>query len=481
MRIGTRFAISANTLTLRATLSPLNCHVIIPFDNAYRSSVATIMGLIFRGVLWFGAYVALVLLPLAIASLSDAVPTPRPWLTEFGVAIGFVAFTVMAFEFALVGRLQAAADPFGVDALMQFHRQMGVAAVVFVLAHVVTLTSQRFSWSMFNPFGGTRSLQSGAIAMWALALLAASSLWRKHLRLPYEIWQFIHALAAATIVIASLVHILAIHRYLSNPVLRTVLLVYVILFLALMLRYRLLRPLRLWRKPWTVSVNRNSGGDTRTLSLQPVGHDGVEFEPGQFVWLSTARSPFQFEQHPISIASSAEQTRSLELSIKALGDWSSRVVPHVKPGSRVWVDGSYGAFTPDRFPGQGFMLIAGGVGITPMRSILLTMRDREDVRPVTLIYAANSLERMIYVDELRALEQVLNLKCVFVYESPPADWRGENGFVTSELLKRHLPKQALRYQYFVCGPEPMMESVELSLQQLGIPASRICTERFHMG
>jgi len=145
------------------------------------------------------------------------------------------------------------------------------------------------------------------------------------------------------------------------------------------------------------------------------------------------------------------------------------------------IDGCYGAFTPDRVPGQGFMLIGGGVGITPMRSILLTMRDREDVRPVTLIYAANSPERMIYVDELRALERALNLKCIFVFDSPPSDWQGERGLVTAELLKRHLPKQALRYQYFVCGPEPMMDSVEDSLLQIGIPADRICTERFNMG
>jgi predicted ferric reductase len=439
------------------------------------------MNLIFRGILWFGLYVALVLLPLGIALTSDVAPSARPRLVEFGVAIGFVAFTVMAFEFALVGRLKAAADPFGVDALMQFHRQMGLAAFVFVLAHVAAIAGQGFSWSMLDPFGASRELQSGAIALWALVLLAASSIFRRRLRLPYEIWQFIHALAAITIVIASLVHVLAVGRYLGDPALRVVLIAYVALFLALMLRYRLLRPLRLWRRPWAVIGNRDEGGDTRTLAVESVGHDGVKFEPGQFVWLSTARHPFAIEQHPISIASSAEQSRMLELSIKALGDWSREIVPNIKPGARVWIDGSYGAFTPDRLPGQGFMLIGGGVGITPMRSILLTMRDREDVRPVTLIYAASSPERMIYLEELRALERALNLRCVLVYESPPPGWQGERGFVTAELLKRHLPRHALRHQYFVCGPEPMMDCVEKGLLELGIPPSRICTERFNMG
>lgn len=439
------------------------------------------MQLLFRGILWFGLYLALVLLPLGVALLSDPVEHPRPLLLELGVAIGFIAFTVMTFEFALVGRLRAAAEPFGVDALMQFHRQMGIAAFVFVLAHVVALSSFHFAPTLLNPFGGSPAARSGAIALWALVVLVVTSVWRTRARLRYEVWQWIHALTAVSIVIASLAHLLAVNRYLSAPVLRAVLIVYVVLFLALLVRYRILRPLQLWRRPWEVLENRSEGGDTRTLRVRPVGHDGLTFEPGQFVWLSTARHPFAIEQHPISIASSAEQRGTLELSIKALGDWSRDIVPNVTPGSRVWIDGCYGAFTPDRVAAQGFMLIAGGVGITPMRSILLTMRDREDVRPVTLLYGANSPERMIFADELRALEQMMSLRCVFVFESPPPQWQGERGLITGELLLRHLPEQALRYQYFACGPEPMMNAVELCLLELGVPASRISTERFNMG
>lgn len=439
------------------------------------------MSLIVRGVLWFGAYVVLVMLPLAIAPFGDSMPQPRSWLLEFCMAIAFIAFTVMAFEFALVGRLQTAAEPFGIDALMQFHRQMGIAAFVFVLVHVVVIASSHFSLALFNPLSGDTAQQSGAVALWALVALIVASLWRTRLRLPYEVWQRIHGLAAVTTVTASLIHVLAVNRYLSNAVLRFVLVAYVLLFLALMFGYRVLRPLALWRRPWEVIGNRDEGGDTRTLTVRPIKRDGPTFDPGQFVWLSTRRHPFAIEQHPISIASSAEHAQTLELSIKALGDWSRDVVPNIEPGARVWIDGNYGAFTPDRVPAQGFMLIAGGVGITPMRSILLTMRDREDVRPVTLIYAANSPERMIYVDELKALERAINLKCVFVYEAPPPGWQGERGFVTVDVLRRHLPKQAQRYEYFVCGPTPMLNLVEHSLLQLGIPAGRICSERFQMG
>lgn len=439
------------------------------------------MQLLFRAIVCFGLYVAFILLPLGVALLTDPVTQGRPPLLEFGVAIGFVGFTVMAFEFALVGRLRAAAEPFGVDALMQFHRQMGIAAFVFILAHVLILFRFRLVPTMLNPFASDATAQSGAIALWGLVILVASTAWRARMRLRYEVWQCIHALAAITVVTASLVHVMEVNRYSSAPVLRAILVMYVLLFVALLIRYRILRPLCLWRRPWEVVENRNEGGDTRTLIIHPTGHAGLVFNPGQFVWLATARHPFAIEQHPISIASSAERPQRLELSIKALGDWSGKIVPDVAAGRRVWIDGGYGAFTPDRTPGQGFMLIAGGIGITPMSSILLTMRDRGDVRPVTLLYAANSPARMIYAKELKALESVLSLTCVLVFESPPAQWQGERGFITTDMLRRHLPTPAVRYHYFVCGPNPMMDSVESSLLELGVPASRISTERFKMG
>jgi predicted ferric reductase len=74
------------------------------------------------------------------------------------------------------------------------------------------------------------------------------------------------------------------------------------------------------------------------LRIRPIGHDGFTFEPGQFAWLVTGTTPWSSQQHPLSICSSAEPAadRGLELSIKALGDWSSAVVPRLTPGMSVW-------------------------------------------------------------------------------------------------------------------------------------------------
>lgn len=74
----------------------------------------------------------------------------------------------------------------------------------------------------------------------------------------------------------------------------------------------------------------------------------------------------------------------------------------------------------------------------------------------------------------------MDLKIIYVLQDPEPDWGGERGYVTAEVLQRHLPKQFKRMQYFVCGPGPMMDSIEQILPKLGVRPELIHTERFDM-
>ncbi|MFM8359991.1 MAG: ferric reductase-like transmembrane domain-containing protein, partial [Verrucomicrobiota bacterium] len=365
------------------------------------------MALLFRGMAWFGLYLGLVLLPLGVALAVDPVASPRGFWTEAAVGAGFLAFTLGALEFSLVGRFRAAAEPFGIDALMLWHRWMGVAAVVFLAGHVAWLAGRSASvGGWFLPFQAPVGRATGAGAFWLMVLLVGSSLFRRRLRWRYETWQLFHGLGALGIVLGGAVHAVTQGSYSRVPAVRHLLLGYALLFLFLLARYRLWRPLRIWRRPWRVAENREVARDTRLLVLEPPDRRGWPgFEPGQFAWLITGRTPFSLEQHPITIASSAEASPDgrVEFAIKNLGDWSGRVVPALRPGDSLWVDGPHGAFTLDREPGQGFVLIAGGIGISPMRSMLRTLRDREDRRPVVLFHAAVDSGGLAFRDELEAL------------------------------------------------------------------------------
>lgn len=437
------------------------------------------MNLLLRAIGWSGLYVFLVLLPL-VAALWSAGGAGRGLLHELGVAAGFVALAMLALEFALVARLRTVAQPFGIDALQGFHRGLGFVALGFALAHPLLLLAAGMSARGFDPFGGPAALRPGAAAFWLLLLLVATTIWRRALRLSYEAWLTLHRWAALLLLAGALWHGFAVEGRSGPPLMRALWGSYALLVVLLVLRHRLLAPLRQWRRPWRVVENRIERGDARTLVVEPVGHRGFDFEPGQFAWLLTGRTPHSALQHPITMAGSAEQgaSRRLEFTIKALGDWSREAVPRMQPGQRLWLDGPHGVFTPEREPAIGLVLVGGGVGITPMRSILRTMRDRGDRRPVLLLHAASSPERMTYREEFEALAREIALTYVPVVEEPPPGWTGERGRIDRALLERHLPPQRAHWQCFVCGPPPMLDAMERLLPACGLPAVRVHTERF---
>ena len=438
------------------------------------------MGLLFRGIFYFGLYLLIALLPLGAALFANSIGYARPYWVEVAVAAGFLSFSIMLLEFALVSRLRVASDPFGTDALVYFHRVLGITATLMLVAHIVLLMGRSADWGMLNPFSGSYGSVTGAIALWLLLVLIVSSLLRKRLRISYTLWDNLHRWTAFFVVIASLMHIQAFGSYTESALVRWTVAGLTVFFLGLLVTYGFVRPFRLWRRPWQVVANEDAGADTRSLTVAPVGHPGFRFEPGQFAWLITGRTPFVREQHPITIAGSAEPPAdgAQQYGIKNLGDWSGSMVKALKPGDRLWVEGPYGALSIDREPAQGFVLIGGGIGITPMRSILLTLRDRGDNRPCLLFYAAANWDGVVYKDELLALESSMNLEIVWVFERPDAGFSGEHGRMSRDILERHLPKHFAYYQFFICGPNPMMDAVERLLAEYGVPEGRIHSERF---
>lgn len=154
-------------------------------------------------------------------------------------------------------------------------------------------------------------------------------------------------------------------------------------------------------------------------------------------------------EHPFSMASSAEKCDRIEFGIKAVGDFTN-TIKDVKPGTKAFLDGPYGVFTTKLYEDTArFVFIAGGIGITPIISMLVTLAEQSDDRPLTLIYSSKSWEDITYREELEALKQRLDLEIVHVLREPPEDWTGERGYVDKELLKRYIPKRPATRNYFI--------------------------------
>ena len=442
------------------------------------------MNLLLRGIFWFGLYVFLVAFPLLVGAVSVPSSGSPSLIVDLADGLGYLALSMLALEMALVSRMDEAAGAFGLDALLQFHREAGVAALLLVLAHVVLLLATRgYPLAILGAGPGVPwPIRVGTLSAACAATVVLVSLGRRRIHLRYETWQLLHGILAVAVVALGALHVAALGRFAASTPMRVVGALYLALFLGVLLRYRVLRPLSLLRRPWVVESNRVERGDARTLTLRPSGHPGFSFQPGQFCWLNMGRTPFHLEQHPISMSSSGEVPPggAVSFTIRNLGDWSGTVVPALRPGDRVWVDGPYGVFSPDREEGPGYVLVGGGVGVTPLVSMVETLADREDRRPVLLFHGAHTEDELTLGERLAELRTRLDLRVVPVLERPPPGWTGESGLIDGDLIRRHLPHDHRRFQYFVCGPAPLMDAMEAVLPALGIPAGRIHSERFDM-
>lgn len=439
-----------------------------------------------RGALWLTVYLLFILAPL-FALLAGSWPPARDFWTEFSIAIGYAGLAIMGLQFGLTARFRHVTEPWGEDVIYHIHRQISLVAVGLVVAHPIILVVARpqllapfklmveAPWSAFIALPW--STHFAVLSICALIALVVMALWRIRLKISYEAWHLTHILLAVIAVTAGLLHMVGWGFYLTDPWKRALWIGLTTFWIALLLYVRIVKPLFILRRPYRVSEVRNERGDTWTLVMRPDGHLGFRFTPGQFGWLTLRGSPFKITGHPFSFSSSAEPTDGrVEMTIRKLGDFTSGI-DKVPVGQRVYLDGPYGAFTT-RNSASVHVLIAGGIGITPMMSMIRTLADRGDKRPMFLLYGNKDWETVTFREELEALKARLDLIVVHVLANPPTDWTGERGFITASVLKRHLPPPYAAHEYFICGPDVMMDAIEKALGEMGVPLSKYHSERY---
>jgi predicted ferric reductase len=431
-----------------------------------------------RKAIWSIIYLLFILAPL-FALLAGNLPPARNFATEFSVALGYSGLAMMGLQFGLTARFRHVTEPWGEDVIYHFHRRISLMAVGLVVAHPLILIAIRSPqlalpdsiWDI--PWGA----RFAVLSIGSLILLVIMALWRKQLKLRYELWHLSHIVLALVAIAAGMLHMVGWGFYLVDPLKRTLWIGMTIFWIGLLLYVRLFKPLFMLRRPYRVTEVRAEHGDTTTLVMQPEGHAGFRFKPGQFGWLTLWASPFRITGHPFSFSSSAEAADGrVEMTIRNLGDFTS-AVRTVTAGQRVYLDGPYGAFTIGH-PTDMHVLIAGGIGITPMMSMIRTLADRGDRRPLVLLYGSKNWESMTFREELEALKTRLDLKVVYVLSDPPEGWSGESGRINAEVFRRHLPPEYAEHEYFICGPDVMMDAIETALGEMKVPLARYHSERY---
>lgn len=430
-----------------------------------------------RAYVWLGLYVLGTLLPL-LALLPAGVAARGGLVHEFALGLGLVGLAMLVMQFWLTARLRRMTAPFGIDVIYYFHRFLALTLCAVILLHPVLLQWQPgLDWSSL---GRDTVLQTGLASLLLLVLIMLSSLWRRQFALAYQHWRRLHLAVSVLALALAFVHVWQVGWYTAHALMAGILLGMMLAVAALVLHVHLLRPFLLWRRPWRIAEVRAEHGDCWTLTLEPLGHAGLDFMPGQFAWLSVGHTPFSLQEHPFSFSGAPRRDGAVQFTIKELGDFT-RNIGNIQAGTTAWVDGPYGVFSCDRYPdAAGYVFFGGGIGIAPILSMLQALAERGDARPHVLFAAHSRFDRVPRREELVALRNRLQLLPVPVLEEPPEGWQGECGWLTPVMLRNYLVPDYLGHEFFLCGPKPMTDLVEHCLRGLGVPAARIHMELFAM-
>ncbi|MEV4262537.1 ferredoxin reductase family protein [Kribbella sp. NPDC049584] len=427
---------------------------------------------------WFLWYLAVLLTPLALTwGVIEPPDTSAGGALE--LSAGLVGFSALVVAVALPARLPWLIASFGIETVLAVHRLIALIAVALVVVHLIAvLIVDPRGLSILDLAHTTWAARAAVTSTVALGLVVVLALRRPGRQPRYEGWRLVHNGLVAIVLITAWLHVWWLRHLVSHFVLAAWFVASGVLLAGLAARRWIWLPLRAGKFAYIVVSVRAVAGDGVTLVIQADGHPGLPFAAGQFVWLKIGSTPFVFEEHPFSIASTAEHPDRMEFTIKALGDFTE-LLGALRPGRRVFLDGPYGGFTIEGLEdAPGFVFIAAGVGITPLLSMLRTLADQQDRRRIWLIVSARTQYDLMLVPEVAQVQARLNLKVITVVSSPEPGWTGEIGRIGHNLLTRTLPRRPHRLHYFLCGPAPMVTSVSHDLAALGVPLRRIHTERF---
>lgn len=387
---------------------------------------------------------------------------------------GLHAAVLMLFQLLLVARLPWLDRRVGMDRLTVWHRWVGFTLVWTVLTHAVLIVlgfARLGDTSMTKTFFSLAGVPASLLGMFAAAIVvvvAAVSARYVRQRLRYEVWHGLHLLLYVALGLAFVHQLQETTTFSSSAFARIYWWALWLFAFGALLAGRIVLPV--WRNAYhRFEVSAVVPESDNVVSVHVTGRhlDRLPARAGQFcIWRFPGHHHWWLA-NPFSL-SAAPDGRTLRLTAKAVGGTSAGL-RHLPVGTRAFVEGPYGAFTSLHRTRPGALLIAGGVGITPVRALL----EEETPGDVVVLYRVRSENDAVLADEVRALVADRGGK---LYLLTGRTGEGSSPFGTEALLAL-VPDMAERDVY-VCGPSGMTAAVLGSLRTLKVPQRQIHAERF---
>jgi predicted ferric reductase len=409
----------------------------------------------------------------------DEVGPVAAWLVTVGRTCGLLAATLVLLQFALSAKIKALDRVFGLHRLLMGHRVLATAIVILASSHPLFIFAPKtieigpMRLDIWPVLVGVALL----IGLWAGVCTA---LGRGFLQLPYSVWYRFHRVVMIGSVVLLAFHVLTVTEAIREGWPVYALAVALGLYAVLFFWTAIIKPRHLRRQAYSLIRISPAGKDTFAIELSLKNGEPFAYLPGQFAFVTFRSDALPAERHPWTISSTPTRPEGLIFTIKCSGDFTA-LIGRLRPGDTAIVDGPYGLFShlalvQDRE--RELIMVAGGVGVTPMLSMLRYMADTGDKRKTTLLWSNQTEADILYRAEFEGLQQRLpNFTCHHILTRQEVS-HGASGRLDSAMLERLFPGSSREASVFVCGPPSMMDDVTKALRQVGFRAHRIHTERF---
>jgi len=426
-----------------------------------------------------GAGAALVLLMWWRDTTPASLQGAGAWLTAAGRVTGLVGTYLIVIGVLLMARVTWLDRLIGMDRLAVWHRRNAQYSLSLLVAHAVLIIWGYAVTAHTNVMSQTTSvvlsypdMLAATVGLGILVAIGVVSSRAIRRRVSYQAWYFIHLYAYLALALSFAHQFSTGVDFATHPLNRAAWIALYAVVAGLVLAYRVVKPirdgLRHELRVWTV-VPEGPG----TVSVYLTGRRLRELraESGQFfMWRFLTRHSW-WQAHPYSL-SAAPNGQWLRVTVKGLGDHSEDV-QDLRPGTRVLAEGPYGSFTWRRRRLRKVLLIAGGVGITPLRALFESLPGRH--RDITLLYRATRPEDILFRQEIDAIAQARHARVGYLVGSR----REHPEYFTARHLLTLVP-DIHAHDIYVCGPPSMLDAVNHALTQLGIPRRQIHREHFEL-
>jgi ferredoxin-NADP reductase/DMSO/TMAO reductase YedYZ heme-binding membrane subunit len=410
---------------------------------------------------------------------TGAVVGPADWLIGAGRIAGLLTGYSCALLVGLMARVPVLEQGVGSDRVARWHASLGRYTGCLLLAHITLILWGYAVQSHTGVVGETTTVvltypemvkgTIGGLLLLVIGLVSARAVRGKF---RYETWYYLHLLTYLAVFLAFW-HQLALGAdFSTHPLARGFWYALYVSAAAAVLWYRIAVPMRLnLRHRLRVASVVREAPDVVSVVVHGRRLSELAARPGQFLRWRFLAPGLWWTATPYSL-SAAPRPEMLRITVKAVGDHSAALI-RLRPGTRVWAEGPYGALTADRRTRRKVLLLAGGVGVTPLRALFESLPARPG--DLTLIYRARTADDLALRYELETIARLRGARVHYVLNQ--ADGRSPR--LTADLLGGIVPDVA-EHDVYLCGPPGMAQAAYQVLRSAGVPAHHIHHESFEL-